>query len=110
VSPHFTLEGFYQYNRADFTERNNSFQSHIGRLKAEYQANTKFSVSAFLQYNSLDELFLPNVRLRYNPKEGNDLYIVFNDLLNSNRSREIPHLPRSDSRAIVVKYTYTFTM
>ena len=110
VSPHFTLEGFYQYNRADFAERNDSFHSHIGRLKAEYQANTRFSVSAFLQYNSLDELFLPNVRLRYNPKEGNDLYIVFNDLLNSNRSRKIPHLPRSDSRTIVVKYTYTFTM
>ena len=72
--------------------------------------NTKFSVSAYLQYNSLDEVFVPNVRIRFNPKEGNDLYVVFNDLLNNNRQRELPHLPKSESRVVVVKYTYTFVL
>ena len=110
VSPHINLEGFYGYNRGEFLERGQSFNSHLARIKLEYLMDTKFSVSAFLQYNSLDEVFVPNVRLRYNPKEGNDLYIVFNDLLNSNRQRVLPHLPRSESRVVVVKYTYTFVL
>ncbi|MFQ5446653.1 MAG: DUF5916 domain-containing protein [Saprospiraceae bacterium] len=110
VSSHFNLEGFYQFNRAKFSERHHEFSSHLGRLKLEYLASTKFSVAAFLQYNSLDKIFIPNVRLRYNPREGNDFYIVFNDLLNSDRQREWPHLPRSDSRAVLVKYTYTFVL
>jgi hypothetical protein len=108
LSPRFQLEGFYQFNRGKFDKRGQAFNSHLGRLKAEYVANVKFSIAAFLQYNSLDEVFVPNVRLRYNPKEGNDLYVVLNDLLNSNRNREIPHLPFSESRAVVLKYTYTF--
>ncbi len=110
VSPHVNLEGFYQFNKGEFSERNQSFNSHLARIKLEYLMNTKFSASAFLQYNSLDEIFVPNARIRYNPKEGNDLYIVFNDLLNSNRQRELPHLPVSDSRVVVVKYTYTFVL
>ncbi|MEO1262619.1 MAG: DUF5916 domain-containing protein [Bacteroidota bacterium] len=110
VSPHINLDGFYQYNRGEFSDRNQSFISHLARIKLELLLNTKFSTSAFLQYNSLDQVFAPNIRIRYNPKEGNDLYVVFNDLLNSNRERERPHLPVSDSRVVVVKYTYTFIL
>ena len=70
--------------------------------------NTKFSIAAFLQYNNVDEIFAGNIRIRLNPKEGNDLYIVYNDILNSNRERENPHLPFSSDRTIVIKYSYTF--
>ena len=108
ISSHLNLEGFYQFNRANFAERQQKFHSHIGKLKAEYLANTKLSIAAFLQYNSLEKVFIPNIRLRYNPREGNDLYLVFNDILNSNRDRREPELPFSDNRAVVVKYTYTF--
>ncbi len=108
TSAHLDLEGYYQINRAKFDNRGLTFVAHIGRLKALYMLNTKFSIAAFLQYNSLDELFAGNIRLRYNPKEGNDLYIVYNDLLNNDRHRESPHLPFSSSRTIVLKYTYTF--
>ncbi len=110
VSPHINLEGFYQYNKGEFSERNQSFNSHLARVKIEYLMNTKFSASAYLQYNTFDEVFVPNVRIRYNPKEGNDLYIVFNDLLNNNRTRKLPHLPKSESRVLVLKYTYTFIL
>ncbi len=108
VSNHLDLEGFYQFNRANFSDRGQKFISHVARLKALYMLDTKFSVAAFLQFNSLGEAFTSNVRLRYNPKEGNDLYIVYNDLMNSHRNRELPHLPFSSERAVIVKYTYTF--
>ena len=68
------------------------------------------SIAAFLQYNSLNEIYIGNIRFRFNPKEGNDLYIVYNDILNSNRDRELPNLPFSSSRAIILKYTYTFNL
>ncbi len=49
-----------------------------------------------------------NVRLRYNFSEGNDLYLVYNEALNTDRHRETPFLPLTDTRTILVKYTYTF--
>jgi hypothetical protein len=110
LSAHFNLEGFYQYNNAQFDERKQAFESHLARIKLEYIRDTKFSIAAFLQYNSFDEVFVPNIRLRYNPREGNDLYLVFNDLINRNLERQIPHLPPSENRVIVVKYTYTFIL
>ena len=108
LSAHFDLEGFYLLNFADFDKRNKQFTAHIAQVKMQYMLNTKFSVAAFLQYNSLEKIYVGNVRLRFNPKEGNDLFIVYNDLLNSKRDRELPRLPFSSSRAIVFKYTYTF--
>lgn len=108
LSSHWDLEGFYQYNEIDFAKRNLSLTAHLARLKASYMLNTRFSVAAFLQYNSIENLYTGNIRLRYNPKEGNDLYIVYNDLLNARRKEHQPHLPFRSSRAIIVKYTYTF--
>ena len=110
VSSHLRFEGFYQYNRANFPGREQRFIAHIGKLKAEYLFNTKLSIAAFLQYNTDEQVFIENFRLRYNPKEGNDLYLVFNDLVNGNRERVTPNLPFSDNRAVVVKYTYTFIL
>lgn len=108
ISSHFELEGFYGYNHARFSQRHQQLTTHLARLKALYMLDTKFSIAAFLQYNSLEEVYAGNIRLRFNPREGNDLYIVYNDLLNGNRKREIPHLPFTSERAVVVKYTYTF--
>ncbi|MDF1866914.1 MAG: DUF5916 domain-containing protein [Saprospiraceae bacterium] len=108
VSNHLEFDIFYQFSRAEFENRNQTFHSHLARVKGIYMFDTKLSIAAFLQFNSLDEAFTSNVRLRYNPKEGNDLYIVYNDLMNSNRARELPHLPFSSERALVLKYTYTF--
>ena len=109
-SSSFDLEGFYQLNRVNFPERGESFVSHLGRIKAQYLFNTKLSLAAFVQYNGLDEVFLGNFRLRYNPREGNDLFLVYNDLINSNREREWPYRPFSSNRTIVLKYTYTFQL
>ncbi|MBK8562231.1 MAG: hypothetical protein IPN76_02535 [Saprospiraceae bacterium] len=85
------------------------YVAHLGKLKAEYLFNTKVSLSAFLQYSSDRQIFVENVRFRFNPRRATTS-IVFNDILNGNRSRELPQLPFSDSRAVVVKYTYTFKM
>lgn len=103
------INGFYQYNRIRFPDRGNAFDAHIGRLRAEITPNVEYSLSTFIQYNSAQGSVTGNLRFRYNPRQGNDLYLVYNENLNSNRPVDNgPRLPLSNERTILVKYTYTF--
>lgn len=70
--------------------------------------NIKFSATAFIQYNSTTNEVITNIRLRYNPREGTDLYLVYNEGLNTDRYRKFPVLPVTDNRTVMLKYTYTF--
>jgi hypothetical protein len=104
------LTGYYQINWLDFPERDQSLLAHITRLKLEATLSLKFTATAFVQYNSATDAVIANVRLRYNPKEGNDLYIVYNENLNTNRGRYSPFKPYSSGRAIMIKYSHTFKL
>jgi len=110
LSSSFELSGMYQYNKLNFDLRNQFYTSHIGRLKVLYMLSTKFSTSAFIQYNSAIDAVIANFRLRYNPREGNDFYIVYNEGVNTMLERQIPYMPRMSSRTIMLKYTYTFNL
>jgi len=110
VSNSLELTGSYEFNTISFKDRNQAFNVHLASLNVLYMYSTKLSVSALIQYNSLDEQFLGNVRFRYNPKEGVDLFIVYNDLLNTDLNRVLPSLPRSTERTILIKYSYTFRL
>ena len=68
------------------------------------------SVSAFVQLSSAADLITANVRFRWNFREGQDLWIVYSEVSNSDRYRGIPVLARTDSRALIVKYTHTFAL
>jgi hypothetical protein len=100
----------YDFNDVNFKERDQRLTAHIVRLRSSYSFSTELSLSGFVQHNSKADLTITNLRLRYNPKEGNDLYIVYNEDFNSNRKRELPNLPFSNSRALLLKYTYTFIL
>ena len=110
VSSSLGLSGSYEFNDVSFSTRNESFIAHVARVKAQLMFSTKFSISSFIQYNSLDKLFLGNIRLRYNPKEGNDLFIVYNSDLNQNKDIFNPRLPMTNQSSILLKYSYTFTL
>lgn len=106
ISKYLTLSGFYQYNQISFPD-NPSYVAHVGRLKVSTSLNVHLSVNAFVQINSLTNVSAANFRLRYNWKDGNDLYLVYNETLN-NHGKEDPIIPFSDYRAVIVKYIYTF--
>jgi hypothetical protein len=108
ISNDFELSGFYQFNRADFSERHQSMLAHIGRLKALWTISTSFSISAYVQYNSLAHVTVGNIRFRYNPREGNDFYLVYDEVINDDLERDIPFLPRTAGRTLLLKYSYTF--
>jgi len=110
VSPSLNLSGLFQINYVTFPDRDERLTASVARLRVLYMLNTKFSVSAFSQYNSLSNGIVSNLRIRYNPREGNDLYIVYNEASHTDRSRMNPMLPFTNNRTILLKYTYTFTL
>jgi hypothetical protein len=110
ISKHLQLEGMYELNAVEFPDRNQKFIGHIGQLKISAYLNSKFSLISLVQYNSASDKIIANIRFRYNPREGNDLYIVYDEGLNTDRRREIPVLPRSNIRTIILKYSYTFNI
>jgi hypothetical protein len=57
----------------------------------------------------VDEI-VSNFRIRYNPREGNDLFLVFNEGRNTDLTRETPQLPVYNVRTVMIKYTYTFNL
>ena len=104
------LTGYYQINWVDFPSRDQSLLAHITRLKLEATLSLKFTATAFVQYNSAADAVIANIRLRFNPREGNDLYIVYNENLNTNRGRYSPFKTYSSGRAIMIKYSHTFKL
>lgn len=99
----------YVQNFIHFNDRKSFYGGVVG-LKTLLMLSTKMSVSAFVQYNSSDHAAVTNLRIRYNPREGNDFYIVFNEGRNTYRDLENPRLPVYSSRSLMLKYTYTFTL
>jgi hypothetical protein len=110
ISSSLQLSAEYSYDRLRFPKRDQRFDGHIARIRTMLMFSTKLSMSAFVQYNNADANMLANVRFRYNPREGNDFYIVYNEGRNTDLNSETPRMRSLSDRTILVKYTYTFSM
>ena len=110
VPKHLTLSGSYDFNRIAFPERDQAFTAHVGRVRVQAALNTRWSLSSFFQLNSAADAGLANLRLRYNPREGSDFYLVINEGFNTSRLVTSPARPFASQRTILAKYTYTFTL
>ena len=112
LSSSFRLMAGYQYNAIRFPDRSEHKKLDIHLINANlmYMLSTKLSATLMVQYVNTSDDFIANFRLRYNPREGNDLYLVINDYQGFDRYGEIPHKPPFFNRTIVVKYTHTFIL
>ncbi len=108
LTPNLTLSGMYEYNHIEFSGRSREFIGHLLQARLLATPSTQFSVLTFVQFNSADNVVIGNVRFRYNPREGIDLYLVYNEVLNTDRLGEIPIPPLSSARAVLLKYSYMF--
>ncbi len=104
------LSGAYEFNRVRFADRDQQLDANILRIRARASMNTQLSANVFAQYNSGADAVILNLRIRYNFREGNDLYIVYNEGLNTDRLTQSPIPPRSESRTFLVKYAHTFVL
>jgi len=110
LSASLQLSGTYEFNDIHFPDRDQSMQSHIARGSVLYMFSTKLSANAFIQFNTANDAFVGNFRLRYNPREGNDFYLVFNDYQGFMASDNYPIPPSYYNRALLLKYTHTFRL
>ncbi len=108
ILPDLSLSGQYEFNRVKFLSRNQEFIAHLVQVRLVATLSTKFSIPTFVQHNGADDLVIGNVRLRFNLREGNDLYLVYNETLNTDRLGKTPYPPSSGSPALLLKYSYTF--
>jgi hypothetical protein len=100
----------YYLDYVDFPERDMSFTNHIIGVKGLMTLTTKTSLATFVQYNTAINRVIANVRFRYNPREGNDFWIVWDETQNTDLTRITPTLPHTYGRTILLKYTYTFKL
>lgn len=108
LSRYLEFGGTYQFNRVRFPDRDQGFFVHLARVQSQISFSTAASVSAFLQYSTAADVVSANVRFRYNFREGNDFWLVYNEGRNTDRLQGDPILPSIDSRTLFLKYTYTF--
>jgi len=108
VGTGFDLGLTYRMDRVVFSSRSVDFTNHIAGFKGVMTLTTKMSLSAFVQYNTAISKVIANMRFRYNPREGNDFYIVYDDMQNTLLTREFPALPHTQGRTLLLKYTHTF--
>jgi len=106
-SAHFNLTANYGVDYVDFDARGQSFTAHLVRLRAQINVSTRTSAVAFVQYNSAETGIIANARFRFNPREGIDLYIVWNEGLITERNSFEPVRPFRNERTILIKYSHT---
>jgi hypothetical protein len=108
LSPHLTFKIEYMYNFVKIAEQ--TYEPHVVRFRIRSALNKSLSANAFIQYSSDLNQLSSNFRFRFNPTEGVDLYIVFNEGIHTSLNHEFPPLPRSQGRSILIKFNYTFIL
>jgi hypothetical protein len=107
VSPHLELGGGYHVDRVTFDGRQ-GFRAQVGQLSAHASLDTRLSAGAQVQYNSLAGTLAAGLRIRYALRDGDDVYLVYDDGYNTERPDAAPRLPLSDHRRVLLKVTHTF--
>jgi len=112
ASKHLELGATYQLTRLRFASRNEQANIQLLGLRIRTAANVRASGNALIQYNSTTARMDFNVRFRYNVTEGTDLWVVYNEGLDTDRglgSGVVPQGPLPLSRALIVKYSHTLS-
>jgi hypothetical protein len=99
----------YQLTALRFASRNQSEEIHLVRMRVRAALDARKSGNAFVQYNSTTDHLDFNIRLRYAFAEGTDLWLVYNEGLDTERTRDLIGVrpPLSLARTVIVKYTHT---
>ena len=108
INEHFTLEGSWRLNYLNFKEREVSEWINVPQLRVNWAYNLHLSGSVTAQYNSIQDQIFTSARLRYNFRDGHNLYVVYNQDYNTERLRFNPELPRFNNQLVTLKYVYTF--
>ena len=101
-SPHYLLSLGYEIYQGDLLD--GEFTSRLITVRANFAFNSKWSWTNFIQYDNLSETAGLNSRLRWNPRAGQNMYIV----LNQGFERDARNRFRSSNTELAAKVGYTF--
>jgi hypothetical protein len=76
VSKHLNFRTNYTLNKVRLPQGNVTTNELAEYMN--YAFNPRLDISTFVQWNSLDDLLLGNLRLHWIPNIGSDLYVVYN--------------------------------
>jgi hypothetical protein len=102
------INGNYRIDRVVFNERAQKYTNNIFGLRSTFMFTTKLTFITYIQYNTFSHRIITNARFRYNPREGSDFYIVYNEGINSSERANFLIDHGNENRTILMKYTYTF--
>ena len=107
-SKYLELGAGYGLNRIVFSQRDTATTAHLARLKVQVALNTRISFNTLAQFSNVADLATFNARFRYHFREGTDLWVVYNEGVNTERDVAAqPRLPVSAGRTLMIKYTHT---
>ena len=113
INKNFRLTGSWELNVFEFPVRYSQsgisdFQSNLVTCGIAFTQSIFFSAKALVQYDDISKTVGGNFRLRVNPREGTDLYIVYNPRLHT----AFPNLDRPlvDQQTLILKFTRTFRL
>jgi hypothetical protein len=109
VSPHLELGTDSQVSHLAFDTRKQVENVQVARVRVRAALNPLASGNAFVQYNSTTNRLDFNVRLRYAFAAGTDLWLVYNEGLDTDPVRDDigGRSPTSLARTVLLKYTHT---
>ncbi|MCB0278809.1 MAG: hypothetical protein KDD94_04860, partial [Calditrichaeota bacterium] len=90
------------------TDRRETISLYTAKIK--YNLNKSMSLNAYLQLDYNRKELGSNLRFRYNFSEGNDLFLVYNQLLNTDIQAFQPEKPLIQNQVILLKYKYLLTI
>ena len=105
VNKHLNLRTDYTFNKIKLQQTNlntNELAQYIN-----YAFTTKLDVTTFVQWNSLDDLLLGNLRLHWIPNIGSDLYVVYNRGYDNLKHFDFMR-PQSSADAAKLVWRFTF--
>lgn len=110
VSSRVEASASLERNHITFAGRNQVLDADLAHLRLQVAFNTRLSVGALVQYSRSARLTAGNLRARYRFSEGRDLYVVLNNVANTDRDRLQPlgpRLPAEQNQTLLVKYSHT---
>ncbi len=101
LSKHFSVRVNGQFNfirfPSEYSEQSRTkYTTALLSTSLVYTQSTYFSVRLFTQYDNLSKTIGTNLRVRYNPKEGTDLYLVYSPRINT----AFPTLAEDETRMV----------
>lgn len=113
INKNFRLTYSWEYNAFEFPVAlanggPSNFQSNLLTCGVGFTHSIFFSAKALIQFDDVSKTIGGNFRLRFNPKEGTDLYVVYNPRLHT----AFPHYekPLVDQQTVIIKFTKTFSL